>query len=105
MDVTRIILIGMVIVVGLLATILLARAVEAVSNATSPVERVRATLVNKRQSGTGSDTRYLLTFDIDDDETITCTVPVLVYQQFDKGARGTLEHKGTRFIGFTRPND
>jgi hypothetical protein len=100
MNISRVILIAIVVIVAILATLFLAKIVEAVSNATSPVERVPATLAKKRERGTGDDTSYVLIFDLDDDETMTLTVPESVYRSVSEGVRGTLEHKGTRFIGF-----
>jgi len=100
MDVSRLILIAIAIIVAILATVFLAKIVEIVSNATSPIERVPATLAKKRESGSGDDTTYLITFDVDDDEVVTFTVPEDVYHSVSEGARGTLEHKGTRFISF-----
>jgi len=93
---------AIVIIVAILVTVLLARIVETISNATSPVERAPATLAKKRQSGSGDDASYLLTFDVDldDGETMTLTVPEKVYHSVSEGARGTLEHKGTRFMSF-----
>jgi len=95
-DLHRLLLFGIAACVVILVTVMLARIVEAVSNATSAVERVPAIVAAKREE---TDSSWVITFDLAD-ESVTLTVPKDVYDTLAKGARGTLTHKGTRFIGF-----